>query len=153
MHTTCIIFVVVDTEHALPLARRIIEIEWAVKNGKSFQPSPKRPRKNKHRKKGKFAKDTGAQSSSDVLSKEVINCPGEKAKETFGVELTNTDAFMDVGSPPKRLAAEMLEGETLETPQKHKKGKLSVDEGSDDDWEQWEPPAPAKIKGEREVVL
>lgn len=46
--------------------------------------------------------------------------------------------------PPKRLAAEMLDGDALETPQKHKKGKLSVDEGSDGDWEQWEPPALAK---------
>lgn len=42
----------------------------------------------------------------------------------------------------------MLEGDSLEPPQKHKKGKVSVDEGSDGDWEQWEPSAPTKKRQE-----
>lgn len=118
-----------------------------MKNGKSFQPSPKRPRKNKSRKKTKSAKEQSGQGESDFFSQaEFLDGIKGKGKETFGVELTNSETLLEVGSPPKRVAAEMLEGESVETPQKHKKGKVSVDEGSDDDWEQWEPPAPLKAK-------
>lgn len=76
------------------------------------------------------------------------NIPGKgKGKENFGVELTNKAGGYYVGSPPKRLAGDML-AEGFETPGNHKKGKVSVSEDEDDDgdWEQWEPPAPTKTK-------
>ncbi|KAI0697020.1 P-loop containing nucleoside triphosphate hydrolase protein [Cytidiella melzeri] len=133
------------------LKERIIEIEWAVKHDKPFQPSPKRT-KNRSRKRTKSSKSdhSAAQSDNDFFphadTSEGISLKG-KEKENFGVELTNT-AALQVGSPPKRLAAEMLEGGSLGTPRKHKKGKVSVDEDDDGDWEQWEPPAPMKKRQE-----
>ena len=119
-----------------------------MKHGKSFQPSPKRPRKNKSRKKTKVVKGQADQGESEFFSQsEPIDNAKGKGKENFGKELTNADALPEVGSPPKRLAAEMLGCDSMETPQRHKKGKVSVDEGSDDDWEQWEPPATSKLQG------
>lgn len=136
---------------------RIIEIEWAAKNGTSFRPSPKRPRKNKSRKKSRSTKSdqSVAQSDNDVEhagQTDVIGIKG-KEKENFGVELTNAGSIVSIGSPPKRMAAEMLEEGPVGTPRKHKKGKVSVDEDEDDDedWEQWEPPAPMKAKQRSEI--
>ncbi|PSR70750.1 hypothetical protein PHLCEN_2v13370 [Hermanssonia centrifuga] len=42
------------------LARKIIEIEWAVNHGKPFQPSPKRPRKHKAKKAKAVKNGSGA---------------------------------------------------------------------------------------------
>ncbi|KAI0761109.1 P-loop containing nucleoside triphosphate hydrolase protein [Irpex lacteus] len=160
----------------IKLKERIIEIEWAVKNDKPFEPSPKRPRKNRSRKKKslRLDRDHGHSTahsdtddfthaeSSDGMSISLKGKEREKAlakeKENFGVERTNTNTdngplLLQVGSPPKRVAAEMLEGggSVVGTPRKHKKGKVSVDEvehshdEDDGDWEQWEPPALASM--------
>ena len=131
---------------------RIIEIERAVKHNEPFHPSHKRPRKTKLRKKKQPSRsDYSAQSDTDSLTQaEFTDGPSskgkEKEKENFGLELTNA-VLLQVGSPPKRVAAEMLEGGLVGTPRKHKKGKVSVDvedDGNEGDWEQWEPPAPSR---------
>ncbi|KAI0087443.1 P-loop containing nucleoside triphosphate hydrolase protein [Irpex rosettiformis] len=130
------------------LKERIIEIEYAVKHDTAFHPSPKRPKKTRSRKKKQSSRSdySIAQSDTDSLtqaeSTDGLNSKG-KEKENFGLKLTNA-VLLQVGSPPKRVAADMLEG--AGTPRKHKKGKVSVDEDDSDDgdWEQWEPPAPTK---------
>ncbi|CAL1699806.1 unnamed protein product [Somion occarium] len=58
------------------LKERIIEIEWAVKNGKPFKPSPKKPRKKKT-KKTAAAEKSRATGSESVLqdSRDENNAP------------------------------------------------------------------------------
>lgn len=157
------------------IINRIIEIEWAVNNGKPWQASPKQPRKSKSRKTK--AKHKGASTSSGSVQNDRDSASGEAAAhsgalnadqydenvhgkgkgkenmEHFGAELTNKAANYYIGSPPKRLAGEML-SEGFDTPGKHKKGKMDVadDDGDDGDWEQWEPPAPAKTKNAKMVL-
>ncbi|KAI3614956.1 microtubule motor [Moniliophthora roreri] len=92
----------------IKLKERIIEIEWAVKNNKPFQPSPKRPKKTKAKKKGKKDKDR-EETKENPLSDDQMDV--EEVAETlfgaFGMEITNAtgddgqEAIDDVGSPSK----------------------------------------------------
>lgn len=70
---------------------RIIEIEWAVKNGKEFKPSPKKPRKTKTKKKGKEGKAKGAQAVYEQRAvsgmETVIEVPDEEEGEAGFVVL------------------------------------------------------------------
>lgn len=124
-----------------------------MKNGKAFNPSPKRPKKHKSRRakaSSKSSKDdlssshgSHSESTSDSASSR-HDVSYRKGKENVDVEAA--EPALQIGSPPKRVADEMQGDDSLETPPKHKKWKVSVDEGSDGDWEQWEPPAPVKTK-------
>ncbi|OBZ67407.1 Kinesin-like protein KIF22 [Grifola frondosa] len=72
------------------LKERIIEIEWAVKNNQSFNPSPKRPKKA-HRKKSRSAKSRGDIALTEWSSgREHVSSArkpgGSGDKENFDVE-------------------------------------------------------------------
>lgn len=75
----------------IKLKERIIEIEWAVKNGKEFKPSPKKPRKTKTKKKGKEGKAKGAQAVYEQRAvsgmETVIEVPDEEEGEAGFVVL------------------------------------------------------------------
>lgn len=144
---------------------RIIEIEWAVAHGRQFEPSPKRPKKNKTRKargnssrtsKGENTRSLHSENATagdsslqqeapttTIVPTATASTAPDDGKENLGLELV-TDG-LSVGSPPKRPLDEMRGDDSLETPPRHKKWKRhSVDDESGGGWEQWEPPAPAK---------
>ncbi|VDB91378.1 unnamed protein product [Peniophora sp. CBMAI 1063] len=131
----------------LKLKERILEIEWSVKNGRPFQPSPKRPRKTKTKKTKKvvhdeqlltvelptLAADSDAPSVKDDSEDEntvenilqppdiVVHSAGGRVtrsmKARFGTESTN--------SPEKRSMDQNDDGE--HTPPKrsrHAEGKV-----------------------------
>jgi hypothetical protein len=123
----------------------------SVKQDEHFQHSPKHSNRSKYRKisssssrSDRSAPQTDDESSTHTESSDARSMKG-KEKENFGTKPNDTDVLLHVGSPPKRLAAEMLEESPFGTPRKHKKGKVSVDEDGEGDWEVWEP-APAKKK-------
>lgn len=123
-----------------PSSHRILEIEWSVKNGRPFQPSPKRPRKTKAKKAKKtvyderllsvelpaFAADSEAPSAKGDSDDEntvenilqppdiVVQSAGGRVtrsmKARFGTEATN--------SPEKRNMDQNDDGEQAHTPPK-----------------------------------
>ncbi|TFY80453.1 hypothetical protein EWM64_g3555 [Hericium alpestre] len=130
------------------LKERIIEIEWAVKQGKPFQPSPKKPRKAKSKKRkgaASKAKDGASHSlpessaairADDTEDDDVVeNLLGGDAAQVagFGVEVTN--------SPTRRGAALDEDSDDCMTPRKPRKGKRRAAESDDDEWQ---PSAPSK---------
>ncbi|KAJ3558283.1 hypothetical protein NM688_g1017 [Phlebia brevispora] len=129
---------------------RIIEIEWAVKNGKPFQPSPKKPRKHRTKKAKSTTKHSTRGGGIDAPPPQAISDGSHhnehSPKKGKGKEKENLSADTSNRSP-KRHAAEMLDddGDSLETPPKAKRGRVSVQpevsEEPAEAWEQWEPPA------------
>ena len=92
-------------------AYRIIEIEWAVKNGKEFVPSPKPPRKMKNKNKktkgsrlNENAMDVDGENNSNNIKNEndaesakgANSCPSllkmTMPVSAFGMEVTNADS-------------------------------------------------------------
>ncbi|KAF9010276.1 P-loop containing nucleoside triphosphate hydrolase protein [Cyathus striatus] len=128
----------------MKLKERIIEIEWSVKNGKPFVPSPK-PLRNK-RKKAKASK------SCDVDTMVVHEDHGERGNgksrrgnsTEFGMELTNTDS----PDKSKRIFAERddqaSDEDSTETPPKRRKRSEKLQTILTDSDNEWVPTAPAK---------
>ncbi|KAI0031864.1 P-loop containing nucleoside triphosphate hydrolase protein [Vararia minispora EC-137] len=142
------------------LKERIIEIEWAVKNNKPFNPSPKRARKIKSRKKGKPSHPEPAgdmvisatqapqsvDSDDDNTVENLLEQPEavtgaamtgrvtRSMKARFGTEATN--------SPSKRRSMdEDADEDTLCTPPKRLRKE---DQATSDNWE---PSAPVEARG------
>lgn len=109
---------------------RIIEIEWAVKNGKAFKPSPKRVKKEKRKRKADAELEAGAEEARDMDVDHYESGPAHVMSDdqmevdevassltmraaTFGHELTNT------GSKRALLADDDTAG--METPAKRPK--------------------------------
>lgn len=102
---------------------RIIEIEWAVKNGKPFKPSPKKPRKKKT-KKTAAAEKSRATGSESVLqdSRDENNAP-----PVFGSSLL-------VGSTTASFKRQAEGSEIWETPKRrYKKIRASIEQEDDDE--------------------
>ncbi|THH14574.1 hypothetical protein EW146_g5770 [Bondarzewia mesenterica] len=76
----------------------IIEIEWAVKNGKEFRPSPKKPRKVRGRKKGKGARVKQAREVT-VQGMETV------------IEMSDEEAGAEGEAGPEKVEAEMGKGQ------------------------------------------
>ncbi|CAL1699805.1 unnamed protein product [Somion occarium] len=105
------------------LKERIIEIEWAVKNGKPFKPSPKKPRKKKT-KKTAAAEKSRATGSESVLqdSRDENNAP-----PVFGSSLL-------VGSTTASFKRQAEGSEIWETPKRrYKKIRASIEQEDDDE--------------------
>lgn len=128
---------------------RIIEIEWAVKNGKEFVPSPKPPRKTKNKNK----KTKGSRLNENAMDVDGRNNCNNNNNENdaesaaagaskfpsllkttmpvsseFGMEVTNTPDASDSPSlnRSKRSYADvddlaMLKGQMMMTPVKRQK--------------------------------
>ena len=150
-------------------ANRIIEIEWAVKHGKPFEPSPKKPKKLKTKRskeKGKN-KAKGKERVAGPSSTHVPEVAGDRApspsKQSPRKGRVHSTTTATDGRPrsPKRHADEMLEGSTgaddIATPPRAKRGRTSLQQdaqpepevGQDSDWEQWEPPRLQRLDRKR----
>lgn len=104
---------------------RIIEIEWAVKNGKPFNPSPKKPRK----KGGRKTKKASASSKGSTTS------TGEAllfADQDAEIEQENVGAPLKLSQ--KRRAGELQDDDDVFTTPSKKK-KIEIDEADIDDAE------------------
>lgn len=96
---------------------RIIEIEWAVKNGKPFNPSPKKARKKASKKSKKpSAAGKGSRAPSEEVSgthgteaeivQENVGAPLKLSKKRHASELQDSDVF---ATPPKKTRLEDVE--------------------------------------------
>ncbi|KAK7027324.1 hypothetical protein VNI00_015287 [Paramarasmius palmivorus] len=115
----------------IKLKERIIEIEWAVKNDKPFQPSPKKPRKAKVKKSKKNAQETTKENplSDDQMDVEEV---AETLFGTFGMEITNDSHGQEEVSvsPGKRRRESEDSGMAMATP--IKKAKTAVYDSDED---------------------
>lgn len=105
------------------LKERVIEIEWAVKNGATFVPSPKKPRKAKKTKAGKC----------NAMGKKVMN--GDEDKEDMpmdGIHQMLEGESSGSANPLKRFKVEEDVVQAVsETPQKRVKCEIKVEGDSD----------------------
>ncbi|EIN08651.1 kinesin-domain-containing protein [Punctularia strigosozonata HHB-11173 SS5] len=107
----------------LKLQERILEIEWSVKNGKPFEPAPKKSKKSKHSKKtrSRSVNDGPRSDSHDHHDEDEdegeegneVSLPKKSKKKSkrgqsvdFGTEVTNTkrsvDETTDAQTPAKK---------------------------------------------------
>ncbi|KDQ53292.1 hypothetical protein JAAARDRAFT_137340 [Jaapia argillacea MUCL 33604] len=157
------------------LQERIIEIEWAVKNGKDFRPSPKRSKKNKSKKRERSKGLEGESSSTSTLHSSSHNMTGGTSLETHfeepegAMEIDEESEVMDMvvvqgdhqgqGRSQVRFGSELTnrgdggDESRVGTPAKKTrsgKGKRKSAEVVSDD--EWEPPAPVK-RGKRKLAV
>ncbi|RPD53144.1 kinesin-domain-containing protein [Lentinus tigrinus ALCF2SS1-7] len=89
------------------LKERIIEIEWAVKNNRPFNPSPKKPRRSGSQSRRERTKSGGrrkhrANSQYDAVEEEGENDASEKENtEARGKRRMKTEQA-EMGTPPKK---------------------------------------------------
>ncbi|KZT19957.1 kinesin-domain-containing protein [Neolentinus lepideus HHB14362 ss-1] len=121
----------------LKLKERIIEIEWAAKNGKEFKPSPKKARKQKSKKRSKLAKQPRPTDSLEQDENQDPNVTEGTSKTSPGKRPAGElgDGNLPIQTPPKKLkiaaAGEDVtsDAEDLEQPVLGKKGmKRLIDE-------------------------
>ncbi|KAI0319856.1 P-loop containing nucleoside triphosphate hydrolase protein [Amylostereum chailletii] len=151
------------------LKERIIEIEWAVKNGKEFRPSPKKPKRTKSKKKAKAMRKVkteedegpavdaasgaslylGGESDDDDTVENLLE--QELPQELLVVETGRVTRSMKTrfggemtNSPTKRTVDENEnDGEVHTPPKKSRKGvRVKVEEEAED----WEPVSPVKSR-------
>lgn len=152
---------------------RIIEIEWAVKNDKAFVPSPKRPRKEKAKRKGVRAKkvvsmpvkveerrmDVDEEDADEEEEQDVENLVlgGKEERRTasvFGTEVTNiNNGEPDSPTKIKRSMSDLETEENAATPPKRqrrsgrKRAPTIIEVNSDDeDGDEWVPVPVAPVK-------
>ncbi|TFY70314.1 hypothetical protein EVG20_g2693 [Dentipellis fragilis] len=121
------------------LKERIIEIEWAVKNGTEFQPSPKRPRKAKSKKsRSRKAKVDNSRGSENAGSQGAASFNPADSDDDDTVE-----NLLEVTNSPRKLGrsgnAHGSGDDATTTPRKPRNRKRAAD--SDDEWA---PSAPTK---------
>jgi len=103
---------------------RVIEIEWAVKNGTKFVPSPKKPRKAK-KTKTKAGREKSA-AASNVMSGD----EDEESMPVYGIHQMLEGESSGSTNPLKRFKVEEDVAQAVsEIPQKKVKCEVNVDEG------------------------
>ncbi|KZV61337.1 kinesin-domain-containing protein [Peniophora sp. CONT] len=134
------------------LKERILEIDWSVKNGRPFQPSPKRPRKTKTKKAKKIAHDEqllavelpafatdsdhapsakGGDSDDENTVENILQPPDIIVQSAGGRVTRSMKARFGTeatNSPEKRSMDQNEEGEQAHTPPKrsrHAEGKAA----------------------------
>lgn len=130
----------------IKLKERIIEIEWSVKNGKQYVPSPKPPKKAKNKKK-KVKQPENVESEDHMVVDDQDGAKGKGKKGAeFGMELTNTE------SPNKSKRHLDSEIDSAQTPLKRQKRAVNIADGVEsDDEDEWVPSAPTR-KSKRKAV-
>ncbi|KAI0792586.1 P-loop containing nucleoside triphosphate hydrolase protein [Abortiporus biennis] len=111
----------------IKLKERIIEIEWAVKNNKPFQPSPKRAKKKQHG--SKKSKKSSSSSSKVPSTSNATNIPtASTSQDTIGGGTNSNVDSLDLNfSSSKRSFSQggPADDNGTMTPRKHKRSKLS----------------------------
>ncbi|KAA1472399.1 kinesin-domain-containing protein [Dentipellis sp. KUC8613] len=122
------------------LKERIIEIEWAVKNGTEFQPSPKRPRKAKSKKsRSRKAKGDSNRGSENTGSQGAASVNPADSDDDDTVE-----NLLEVTNSPRKLGrsgnAHESGDDAATTPKKPRNRKKRAADSDDE----WAPSAPTK---------